>query len=144
MKKLPLILLILAFGCKTKEYVVSERTKTDSLIIKTETIKAPVISDLLVIPDICDTITNKVTKFRKVFVVNGDSIELLTNEANELKFEIKTLEKDLHTKDSVYRSSLETDKERVKKVKYRTDWRLILGALVVGGLIGFFRPWRLI
>lgn len=120
--------ILLLLGCKTKEkYITSIERVTDSIYIKTESIINPPILSSLIINELCDSVTNKPVQFKKVFVIDGDSIEILTNKNNQLEINIKQLERLLSKKDSVGQFHSK-DKEVVSKTivtNTKRPWKLI-------------------
>ncbi|RDY57732.1 hypothetical protein [Flagellimonas nanhaiensis] len=137
------ILIFLLLGCKTKKQVLRTEIRTsDTLIVKSEMIKAPVLNQALTIEQICDTVTGEVVRFKKVFVVDGDSIEILTNDNNQLQVKISQLEKLVKQKDSIA-SVKESENTMVSEnTIYKKDWRWIFSALAIGFSIGIIKPWR--
>lgn len=140
-----IILSILAFGCRSKKEVLKTEVRTsDTLFIKSEVIKAPVLNQSLTIEQICDTVTGEVVRFKKVFVVDGDSIEILTNNNNELSFRINYLERILKEKDSLAKSIESKALSESYKVIHKKDYNWIFAAFLIGLTIGWIRPWRLV
>lgn len=137
-----ILLLLLIGGCRAKKVERTEVKRSDSLIVKREVIKAPVLNHSLTIHEICDTITGEVVRFEKVFVVDGDSIQLLTTANNTLKLQIKARERIISEKDSIISVKEEKAVSVSETVRYRIDWSWTLGALVVGLVIGLTKPWR--
>ena len=146
MKKYVLILAILVLSsCRSKKEVLKTEVKTsDTLFVKSETIKAPVLNQSLTIQQICDSVTGEVVRFKKVFVVDGDSIQVLTDVNNSLQIKINQRERTLSEKDSIIRSLKSELSSISETVIYKKDWYWIFGALALGVAIGFFRPWRFI
>lgn len=125
-------------GCKSKQPMTKiETKKIDSVYIKTEVIKSPILTDILTIQEICDTVTGEVVRFKKVFVINGDSIEVLTNEKNELNIKVSQLSKELKRLDSVSKTKESIEKTDKLEIKYKTPKYIwyIIGVLVVGWFI---------
>lgn len=139
-----LIIIILLSSCRAKKVMRTEVRQSDTLIIKKEVIKAPNLNQTLTIQEICDTITGEVVRFEKVFVIDGDSIKLLTDANNSLKLEIKARERIISEKDSLISRNDKTVLETSETVRYRIDWNWVLGAFVVGLAIGWVRPWKYI
>ena len=134
--------MVLLGGCRAKKVERTEIRQSDTLIVKKEVIKAPVMNHSLTIHEICDSITGEVVRFEKVFVVDGDSIELLTTANNTLKLQIKARERTLSERDSEVSRVRKELREASEVVRYRIDWSWTLGALVVGLVIGLTKPWR--
>ena len=140
MKKILLwILLVVSIsGCKSKQPMTKiESKKVDSIYIKTETVRSPVLTDILTIQEICDTVTGEVIRFKKIFVINGDSIEVLTNEKNELNIKVSQLSKELKRLDSVSKTKEVIEKTDKLEIKYKTPKYIwyIIGVLVAGWFI---------
>lgn len=140
-----MILFLLIASCKpTKNATSLTIEKSDTLIVKSEIIKAPVLSESLVIHNICDTITNTVVRFEKVFTINGDSIKILTNKNNELSIEIDQREKELSKRDSIIRSKSSDSKYTSIKKIYRKDPYWIAAAFLLGYIFCKFKLGRVI
>lgn len=139
----PLLLIVLLTGCRTKKEVIKTEVRTsDSLFVKTETIKAPVLNQSLTIEQICDTITGEVVRFKKVFVVDGDSIQILTDVNNSLQIKISQRERTISEKDSIIQK-LRSDITSISEtVIYKKNWNWIFGAFTFGLVIGVLRPWK--
>lgn len=141
--------LVVITSCKTRK--IESRSKTiqsDTLILKTEVTKAPAITEVLRIKELCDTVTGRVVRFEKVFVQNGDSLRVLTNEKNELEVFFKQREKtidSLYSEISRYKQLIESHhREEVTKSNFWLRLRdFVLGA-AFGVLVMIFRPWRFI
>ena len=140
-------LLTVLYGCGAKKtYEKTVETKLiDSTIRIKETLRTPPILSTLVIDEICDTTTQRPKKFNQSFVFNGDTLKL-SLQNNQLRFEIEQLQKEIKRKDSIAVNNKQETvvKESTEIVRYRLDWRWILGALAVGFGIGFLRPWKYI
>src|SRR5690606_2650359 len=106
-------------SCRAKKVERTEVRRSDTLIVKKEVIKAPVLNHSLTIHEICDSITGEVVRFEKVFVVDGDSIELLTTANNTLKLQIKARERTLSERDSEVSRIREELAEAKETVRYR-------------------------
>lgn len=143
--KIVIFLMLILFGCRTKKEVLKTEVKTsDTLYVKTETIKAPVLNQSLIIEQICDTITGEVVRFKKVFVIDGDSIQVLTDVNNSLQIKINQRERTLSQKDSIIQKLRKELSEVSEKVVYKKDWNAILWFSIVAFAIGAIRPWRFI
>src|SRR5690606_34858760 len=137
-------LLLLMGSCRAKKVERTEVHRSDTLIVKKEVIKAPVLSQTLTFLEICDTITGLPRSVEYIHVVDGDSIKLLTTANNTLKLQIKARERTLSEKDSEVSRVREKLANVKETVRYRIDWSWTLGALVVGLVIGLAKPWRYI
>lgn len=134
---------VLLFGCATKKRVQKvEVTQVDTIYVKQAIVKIPKVINETVVSNICDTVTKEVVRFKKVFVVDGDSLEILTNQNNELIIKNQRQERQLSRLDSVAKTQLFEKKEAKHKVIYKKDWWWIFGALGLGVLLGTVRPWR--
>ncbi|WP_456867585.1 hypothetical protein [Galbibacter sp. BG1] len=113
-------LLFLLGGCGPEKEIlkiVSSLKESDSIYIKNETIKTPPGKQVLSIQHICDTITGKAKVIRQTIVRDGDSIDLLIDEKNNLTLSISNQEKtisELNTeitdlRRELIQSKLETD-----------------------------------
>lgn len=139
-----ILLLLLIGGCRAKKVERTEIQRSDTLIVKKEVIKAPVLSQTLTFSEICDTITGLPRSVEYVHVVDGDSIQILTTANNTLKLQIKARERTISEKDSEVSRVREKLAQVSEVVRYRIDWSWTLGALVVGLVIGLTKPWRYI
>lgn len=140
-----ILAILLLVGCRTKKEVLKTEVKTsDTLYVKTETIKAPVLNQSLIIEEICDTITGEVVRFKKVFVIDGDSIQVLTDVNNSLQIKINQRERTLSQKDSIIKSLRHELSNISQRTIYKKDWYWIIGGFILGLAIGAIRPWRFI
>lgn len=138
-------MILVTSGCRTKKEILKTEVRTsDSLFIKTETIKAPVLNQSLVIEQICDTITGEVVRFKKIFVVDGDSIQVLTDVNNSLQIKINQRERTISKKDQMIRSLQEQMSMISEQVVFKKDWKWILAAFIFGMALGVIRPWRFV
>lgn len=139
--------ILLIASCRAKKEAFTSETKViDSIIIKSEVIKAPVLNDLLVIEQLCDSTTDKPVQFRKIYVIDGDSIEVLTNEKNQLVFKLNQKDKVISNKDSTIRK-LETElRESSEKVIVKRDLKSNVIWFVIGMItcaaLWIFKPWK--
>lgn len=137
-----ILLLLLIGGCKSKQVHRTEVNRSDTLIVKKEVIKAPVLSQTLTFLEICDTITGLPRSVEYIHVVDGDSIKLLTTANNTLKLQIKARERTISEKDSEV-SRVREELANVKEtVRYPIDWTWFFGGIVGGFVIGLTKPWR--
>jgi len=137
-------LLLLLGSCRAKKVERTEVRQSDTLIVKKEVIKAPVLSQTLTFLEICDTITGLPRSVEYVHVVDGDSIKLLTTANNTLKLQIKARERTLSEKDSEVSRVREKLANVKETVRYRIDWTWFFGGIVGGFVIGLTKPWRYI
>lgn len=137
-----IILALLVFGCKTRrvETKVVEKTK-DSVVYRVETVKAPIITDVISIPEICkDSVA---TQFERVFVRDTDTITISVRD-NSLVATLRQTEKVLSEREQQLQLREAEVRELRNTTKYRTHWGLVLGFALAGFVIGFIRPWRLL
>ena len=132
------ILLVSSCGSVKKKLEHTSTIKSDTLIVKTEEVIRPPVLSNLTINEICDSITGKPVQFKKIYVIDKDTvyIEVVDNELNVM---INQLSKVVSKKDSIiavrdmeYSSVKETLK--VRKVWTTFTW-VLLGALI---LVFFF------
>lgn len=113
-----LLLIICLSSCKPKKvFVTSEVYKTDSLFIKTETIKAPLITESIKIKELCDDKGNPV-QFKKVFVIQKDTLEIETL-GNELRISSRLLDKVISQRDSVSKINQELRVSETLEIEYQ-------------------------
>lgn len=137
---LGIILIGLNLSCTAKKELVhkSETIKSDTLILKTETIKSALINSSIVIKELCDSITKRPKDYKQVFVVAGDTIKL-SIENNQLKLDIKRIEstisewRDKYQKE--YERRLEYDKN-VKTIVKTTKWTWIFLMWAIVATVG--------
>lgn len=143
---LPIILLLVCsmqWNCTTKKEVIyQDKVRVDTVHVK-EVVKVQVPGkETIVINDLCDSITKQPVKIRRIFVQNGDSLRILTNERNELIIENIQKDKELQRLDSIVKTSTIKTVSNEKIIAYRKNWLWIFSALVVGFLLGLLRSWR--
>lgn len=133
------LVLLLAVGvgsvsCKAKKnFVVSERKVLDSVVVKVETVKAPLVTDVMTIPELCpDSV--KAVEFRRVFVRDTDTI-IVEVRNDSLEVRIKQAEKLLSEKEQQLNLRTEEVKRLERSTKQRTPLKTILLFLAV--LISF-------
>ena len=129
------IVVILAVSCGSKKkstYVKTE--KSDTLVLKTEVIKAPVINDVVTLKDICKDST--VTEFEKVFIRDTDTVKVTLFD-NSLRLQVSQAERVITEKDSVLRIQSEKLKELRETVRTRPNLKLTLILLGVIALLWF-------
>ena len=129
------VVLIFAISCGTKKkstYVKTE--KSDTLVLKTEVIKAPVINDVVTLKDICKDST--VTEFEKVFIRDTDTVKVTLFD-NSLRLQVSQAERVITEKDSVLKIQSEKLEELRETVKTRPSLKLTLILLGVIALLWF-------
>ena len=135
------VLIIFAFclascGTKKEVFTADNSTRVDTVRIIEKQIVQPPSANRLIIRKICDTITKEVIKFRKVVEVNGDSLEIMTNENNELIIQNNKQKKTLQTMKDSYEKLLR-EKEKTKiEIRYKTNWDFVILAGIIGLILG--------
>jgi len=127
-----LTLTVLLASCGKKTYHTLEVKKSDSLFIKTEQIKAPLLNDVMIVPDICkDSIA---TEFKRIYVRDTDTI-IVEVKNNELILDVRQKERiiselreRIHQKDTFI-------SEQEKIIKTKIAWKPIL---ILSGIIALF------
>ncbi len=144
MKNIIRLFLVLALlsSCRSKKTVLDkiETVKSDTLIVKSETVVRPPILSSLTINEICDTLTGKPKVFKQVFVIDGDTLELSLKN-NELTLYNNQLKKTISKKDSVY-EALKSEVKQLREsvtIKYRIPLWAIL--TIIG--LGAYSLWTL-
>ena len=118
------LILIFAVGCGTKKKSVHVSTqKSDTLIVKTETIKAPVINDVMTIREICKDSTIK--EFERIFIRDTDTVTISTVD-NSLNVRISQQERTLSEKESTIQKQSERIERLEESVKSRFPLKLVL------------------
>ena len=128
-------LFFMSCGSVKKKLEHTSTIKSDTLIVKTEEIIRPPILSNLTINEICDSITGKPVQFKKVYVIDKDtvSVEVVDNELNVV---INQLSKVVSKKDSIIskqKSEYESVKEevRIRKVWNNFTWVLLISFIIV-------------
>lgn len=121
-----------------------EVVQKDTVVIYKEVVQQAAQRDRLVIDDLCDSLKPRPIKFKKVYVHNGDSLRILTNERNQLIVENIKLSKILKVKDSLVTKKNSRDSSLVDRTVYRKDWVFIAITFIIGVLVGILKPWRFI
>jgi len=127
-----LTLIVLFASCGRKTYHSIESKVTDSVIVKIEQIKAPLLSETLIVPEICkDSIA---TEFKKIYIRDTDTI-IVEVKDNQLTFDIRQKERIIsQLKETVLKQKEELKEKKVKEV---IAWKpiLILSAIILLFLI---------
>jgi hypothetical protein len=127
-----LTLIVLLASCGRKTYHSIESKVTDSVIVKIEQIKAPLLSETLIVPEICkDSIS---TEFKKIYIRDTDTI-IVEIKDNQLTFDIRQKERIIsQLKETVLKQKEELKEKKVKEV---IAWKpiLILSAIILLFLI---------
>ena len=135
--------LLFAMGCGAKKKVSETISKEkDSVLTKVEVIQRPPILTEMVISSLCDSIENKPVQFKKIFVIDKDTLFVNTVD-NQLLFRyqvsqsvISKLKEDVKYLESIKSSNVEV-------VKYRIPlwvWLVMLGELLV--ILVLLKVWR--
>lgn len=132
MRAILLTLIVLLASCGRKTYHSIESKVTDSVIVKIEQIKAPLLSETLIVPEICkDSIA---TEFKKIYIRDNDTI-IVEIKNNQLTFDIRQKERIIsQLKETVLKQKEELKEKKVKEV---IAWKpiLILSAIILLFLI---------
>ena len=132
MRAILLTLIVLLASCGRKTYHSIESKVTDSVIVKIEQIKAPLLSETLIVPEICkDSIA---TEFKKIYIRDTDTI-IVEIKDNQLTFDIRQKERIIsQLKETVLKQKEELKEKKVKEV---IAWKpiLILSAIILLFLI---------
>lgn len=151
-----IVLLAIAIGsCKPKKNLVKvDAKKSDTVIVKVEQVKAPFLIGDFRIEEVCDTVEvvvdgvvykapPKARDFDYETVI--DSLKAVISLRNNA-FSLNISQKDriLSEKELI----VQKQKERIERLesieKTSINLKLILGALIVGFALGYFRPWRFV
>ena len=140
-----LILVLTCVGCGIRKVETSViEKKSDTLIVKTQKVVAPSLSDVLILDNICDTITNTVMRFQKIFVQDNDSIQVLTNANNQLIIQNKRLQRVLFQNDSIISTKSNDVLKSSHVTKYRTNWNWVALSFLIGFGLALFKPWKML
>jgi len=125
------ILALLLTSCGKKTYRLESKV-IDSVYVRTEQIKAPLLTDVMVIPEICkDSIA---TEFKRIYVRDTDTIIIQVKD-NQLTFDIKAKERIIS---DLRHEIIKKDRElKEKKIIEKIAWKpiLILSAIILLFLI---------
>jgi len=124
-----LTLTILLVSCGKKTYKL-EVKQSDSLFIKTEQIKAPLLNDVMIVPEICkDSVA---TEFKRIYVRDTDTI-IVEVKDNQLTFDIRQKERIIsELKETISKQHKEISEKRVIT---KIAWKPIL---ILSGIILLF------
>lgn len=117
-------------SCAAKKNLTQEEVKTtQASVTKIETVKAPLVTDVLTIPELCpDTV--KAVEFRRVFVRDTDTV-IVEVRNDSLEVRIKQAERLLQEKEQQISLRTEEVKRLTSSTKSRTPLKTILGFLAV-------------
>jgi hypothetical protein len=130
------VLFVLAVGCGTLKK--SDRVyieKKDTLVLKTEVIRAPVLNDSFTLKEICED--SVVTEFERIFVRDTDTVRI-TLQDNSLRVLVSQQERVISRKDSVLRSQSQTLEELKETVRTKWNPKVVLILLAVIVLLWLF------
>ena len=126
-----LILALLLTSCGKKTYRLESKV-IDSVYVRTEQIKSPLLTDVMVIPEICkDSIA---IEFKRIYVRDTDTIIIQVKD-NQLTFDIKAKERIIS---DLRHEIIKKDRElKEKKIIEKIAWKpiLILSAIILLFLI---------
>ncbi len=127
-----LILALLLTSCGKKTYRLESKV-IDSVYLRTEQIKAPLLTDVMVIPEICkDSIA---TEFKRIYVRDTDTIIIQVKD-NQLTFDIKAKERIIS---DLRHEIIKKDRElKEKKIIEKIAWKPILILSAIIALFIFF------
>jgi hypothetical protein len=125
-----LTLTVLLASCGRKTYHTLEVKQSDSLFIKTEQIKAPLLNDVMMVPEICkDSIA---TEFKRIYVRDTDTI-IVEVKDNQLTFDVRQKERIIsELKETISNQHKEISEKRVIT---KIAWKPIL---ILSGIIALF------
>ena len=127
-----LLLSILLASCGKKTYHTLEVKQSDSLFVRTEQIKAPLLNDVMIVPEICkDSIA---AEFKRIYVRDTDTI-IVEIKDNQLVFDVRQKERIISSlKETIQQKSLLIS-EQEKIIKTKISWKPIL---ILSGIIILF------
>ena len=123
------VILVLFTSCGRKTYKL-EVKQSDSLIVRTEQIKAPLLNDVMVVPEICkDSIA---TEFKRIYVRDTDTI-IVEIKDNELVLDVRQKERIIsELKETIQKQHKEISEKRIIT---KIAWKPIL---ILSGIILLF------
>ena len=125
------IVIVFAVSCGTKKKSTQVYIeKKDTLVVKTEVIKAPVINDVITLKDICKDST--VTEFEKIFIRDTDTVKVTLFD-NSLRLQVSQAERVITEKDSVLR--IQSEKLEELKETVKSKWNLKVVLVLVGVIV---------
>jgi len=130
MRAILLTLTVLLASCGRKTYHTLEVKRSDSLFVKTEQIKAPLLNDVMIVPEICkDSVA---TEFKRIYVRDTDTI-IVEVKDNQLTFDIRQKERIIsELKETISKQHKEISEKRVIT---KIAWKPIL---ILSGIILLF------
>jgi len=125
-----ILLALLVSSCGKKTYHSIETKVVDSVIVKIERIKAPILNDMVVVEGICqDSIK---TEFKRILVRDTDTI-IVELKDNKLIFDVKQKEKTIKELKETLKVK---EKEVIESKKERKIWWKPI--LIMAGIIALF------
>jgi len=127
-----LLLSVLFISCGRKTYHTLEVKQSDSLFVKTEQIKAPLLNDVMIVPEICkDSIA---TEFKRIYVRDTDTI-IVEIKDNQLTFDVRQKERIISSLKETIQQKSTLISEQEKIIKTKISWKPIL---ILSGIIALF------
>ena len=125
------LIIISAVGCgSSRKSVKVDSKKSDTLIVKTETIKAPVINDVMTIKEICKDSVLK--EFERVFIRETDTVTIQTVDGS-LSVRINQQSRILSERESTIQSQREKIERLEETVKTKYSLKLVL--ILIGVIV---------
>lgn len=123
------IAILLVVGCATKKKSTSLKIqRSDTLILKKEEIKAPLLTDVTTIKQLCkDSVA---TEFRRVFVRDTDTV-LVEVVDNSLTVRLQQAERTLSAKEETISRQQESIERLESTVKTKVSLRPYLYAAII-------------
>lgn len=129
MRAILLTLTVLFASCGRKTYHL-EVKQSDSLFVRTEQIKAPLLNDVMIVPEICkDSIA---TEFKRIYVRDTDTI-IVEVKDNQLTLDVRQKERIIsELKETIQKQHKEISEKRIIT---KIAWKPIL---ILSGIIALF------
>lgn len=132
MRYLVITLLLLTSCASKKSFKSVDVLKRDSIVVKIEQVKSPLLQDIMIVPEICkDSVA---TEFKKIYIRDTDTI-IVEVKNNELVLDVRQKERviselreRIHKKDMII-------SEKEKQIKEKIAWKPIL---ILSGIIVLF------
>lgn len=133
MRKFAIVLALLATGCGRKTYLsVKDVQRSDSLLLRVDKIVAPVLTDVIVLEELCrDSVA---TVFKKVYVRERDTIRIEVKD-NALLVDIRQKERTIKELNQTIKNTKQAEKAKEVITKERILWKPIW---VLSGVILLF------
>ena len=118
------IAVLAAIGCgSSRKSVKTEVQKSDTLIVKTETIKAPLLNDVFTLKEICKD--SVLTEFKRVYVRDTDTVTIETVDGS-LVVKVNQQEREISKKEETISRQSERIERLEETVKTRYSLKLVL------------------